>query len=125
MKKKRVKRVARDKNAALFWEAGRLWMGSAEVIMRRMGMMGQAFGGGPLPYAEISRMWHEKFAAGITLSMNLGMAPLAAMPALFKNRNSTNMAAVLLEEQVNIVAKALKPVSRAVRANKKRISKKR
>jgi hypothetical protein len=124
VKKKSRKRSAADKNAALFWEAGKLWMGSSEVIMRRMGMFGKALDGRtPLPYAEITRMWHEKFVAGLNLYMSLGVAPLAVMPTLFRNRNNANVAAVLLEQQVDIVAKALKPVSRVVRANKKRMSK--
>jgi len=117
---------AQNKNAALFWEAGNLWMGSSEVIMQRMGMFGRALDGrSPLPYAEITRMWHEKFVAGLNLSMSLGTASLTVLPTLFKNRNNANVAAVMLEEQLDMVAKALKPVSRAVRANKRRIGKKR
>lgn len=132
MKKKSQKRGqhvvtrAQNKNAALLWEAGKLWMGSSEVIMRRMGMFGKALDGrSPMPYAEITRMWHEKFVAGLNLYMSLGIAPFTVMPTLFKNRNNANVAAVMLEQQVDMVAKALKPLSLAVRANKKRIGKKR
>ena len=48
---------------------------------------------------------------------------MAVLPSLFKNRNNANAAAVMLNEQLDMVTKALKPVSRAVSANRKRIGK--
>lgn len=94
--------------------------------MQRLNLMSKPFDGrSSVPYAEMTRMWHEKFAAGLSFYMRLGYAPWAMLPALFKNRANPDVFGALADHHLDMAAGALKPLRRSVRANSRRMKKKR
>ncbi len=106
-----------------FWlEAGQMMMGSGEVITRRMDMMGRSMRGeAPFDIAEISRMWHEKFVAGILLAFSLNQSALGSLPVFFPTAKGATDASALLESQLQGLTSALRPYRKAVEANRKRL----
>lgn len=106
-----------------FWfEAGQMMMGSGEVITRRMDMMGRSMRGeAPFDLAEISRMWHEKFVAGISLAFSLNQSALGALPVFFPTLKGATDASALLDSQLKGLTSALRPYRKAVEANRKRL----
>lgn len=106
-----------------FWfEASQMMMGSGEVITRRMDMMGRSMRGeAPFDLAEISRMWHEKFVAGISLAFSLNQSALGALPVFFPTLKGATDASALLDSQLKGLSSALHPYRKAVEANRKRL----
>jgi len=88
---------------------GRLCMESADVIARRSQMLAAA-SIGKLPYndPEFIRMWQEKYAAALQAAMILGR-----FTPQIGNLNS------------RLLLSTLKPYSRRVKANSKRLRRKR
>jgi hypothetical protein len=111
-----------SRSMALWFEAGQMMMGSGEVITRRMDMLGRSMRGeAPFDIAEISRMWHEKFTAGMSLALTLQQSALGTLPVFFPTLKGATDATNLLDTQLRHVANALKPYSRAVAGNRKRL----
>lgn len=106
-----------------FWfEAGQMMLGSGEVITRRMDMLGRSMRGeAPFDMAEISRMWHEKFVAGISLAFTLNQSALGALPVFFPTLKGATDASAILESQLQGLTAALRPYRKAVEANRKRL----
>lgn len=106
-----------------FWfEAGQMMMGSGEVITRRIDMLGRSMRGeAPFDMAEISRMWHEKFVAGISLAFSLNQSALGALPVFFPTLKGATDASDILESQLQGLTSALRPYRKAVEANRKRL----
>lgn len=114
------------RSMSLWWEAGQMMMGSGEVIHRRMDMMGKSMRGEtPFDFAEMTRMWQEKFSAGISLAFTLNKSALGTMPVFFPTAKGAADATTLLDNQLKSLTSALKPYSRAVTANRKRLRGKR
>lgn len=106
-----------------FWfDAGQMMMGSGEVITRRMDMLGRSMRGeAPFDLAEISRMWHEKFVAGISLALTLNQSALGSLPVFFPALKGAADASAILESQLQGLTSALRPYRKAVEANRKRL----
>lgn len=106
-----------------FWfDAGQMMMGSGEVITRRMDMMAKSMRGeAPFDLAEISRMWHEKFVAGISLAFSLNQSALGTLPVFFPTAKGATDASAILESQLKSLTAALHPYRKAVEANRKRL----
>lgn len=111
-----------SRSMALWFEAGQMMMGSGEVITRRMDMIGRSMRGeAPFDLAEISRMWHEKFTAGISLALTLQQSALGTLPVFFPTLKGAMDASSLLESQLAGLTSALRPYRKAVEANRKRL----
>lgn len=111
-----------SRSMSLWFEAGQMMMGSGEVITRRMDMIGRSMRGeAPFDLAEISRMWHEKFVAGISLAFSLNQSALGSLPVFFPNAKGATDASALLESQLKGLTSALRPYRKAVEANRKRL----
>lgn len=111
-----------SRSMALWFEAGQMMMGSGEVITRRMDMLGRSMRGeAPFDMAEISRMWHEKFVAGISLALTLNQSALGALPVFFPTLKGAADASAILESQLQGLTSALRPYRKAVEANRRRL----
>ncbi|MDI1227316.1 MAG: hypothetical protein PSY14_06500 [bacterium] len=106
-----------------FWfDASQMMMGSGEVITRRMDMMGRSMRGeAPFDVAEFTRMWHEKFVAGISLAFSLNQSALGSLPVFFPTAKGATDASALLDSQLKGLTSALRPYRKAVEANRKRL----
>lgn len=111
---------------SLWRQTGELFLGSGEVIYRRLDLVNGALRGErTFPYAEVSRMWQEKFTAAISLYFRMNQNFLNSLPLLTQGLNGSPASAKLLNEQLKGVSAMLKPYHGAVRANRKRLRGKR
>ncbi|HYD17821.1 MAG TPA: hypothetical protein VEF76_05030 [Patescibacteria group bacterium] len=107
---------------SLWMDAGQMMLGAGEVINHRINMLAKsARGETPYDIAEITRMWQEKFAAGIGLAFALNRSGFGAMPILFASPKGAADATAVLDAQLEHLAAALKPYARAVKANRRRL----
>ena len=106
----------------LLWKTGSMLAGSAEVITHRTNAMNKALRGeAAFPLAEVNRMWMEKFAAAMSFGWSLNKSALASAPLIFQNLQGVDTSAKLLQGQLTGLAEALKPYSRTVKSNVKRL----
>ncbi len=61
----------------------------------------------------------------MSLYFSLNKSSLGMLPAIFKNPGNADAAAALMGKQLKGITAALKPYSRALRSNRKRLGKKR
>ena len=124
-RKTTTKRAGNDlfsRSMSFWFDAGQMMMGSGEVITRRMDMLGRSMRGeAPFDLAEISRTWHEKFVAGISLAFSLNQSALGALPVFFPTAKGATDASAILESQLQGLTSALRPYRQAVEANRKRL----
>ncbi len=124
-RKTSTKRTGSDlfsRSMSFWFDAGQMMMGSGEVITRRMNMLGRSMRGeAPFDVAEFTRMWHEKFVAGISLAFSLNQSAMGSLPVFFPTLKGATDASAILESQLKGLTSALRPYRKAVEANRKRL----